>query len=555
LQQANAVDGKGLRIQVLNNLGLLYTQMGQKDKALSHLQQALSIAQGGGMSTVETLINLGSYYKEFKQYSQAIEYYEQALAWAKKNSDRLNQVKALNALGETFLEMQKLPQAIASLSKGVSAFESLRPGLRDEQKVSLFETQSYAYSLLQKALVMKGDTIAALDIAERGRARAFAEQLAMRLSTSTQPAINPKPPSLQEIKATAKNLNATLVTYSTIQDAKQQENELFIWVVNPQGEIKFKSQNIKTLKFEDIAVETGSRNRGITNLVRQTRQSILKRGSSLNNSPYLQKSYELLIQPIADSLPKQANAKIIFIPQGSLFLVPFAALQDSQNKYLIEKYTISTAPSIQTLSLTAQLKKPATSQQPLIIGNPFPMPKELSPLPGAETEALAIAKLLNIKALTKAEATEAIVLEKMPQANIIHLATHGLFDEKQGLQSALAFVPSAGNNGMLTALEIFDMKLKADIAVLSACDTGRGQITGDGVIGLSRAFMAAGVPTVVMSLWAVPDEATAALMKEFYTQKQNKTDKAIALRQAMLATMKKYPESENWAAFTIVGQP
>ncbi len=555
LQQANALNAKGLQIRVLNNLGLLYTQMGQKDKALANLQQAFSIAQGGGISTVESLINLGFYYKELKQYTQAVEYYEQALAWARKNSDRLNEVKALNALGETFLETQKIPQAIASLQQGITIFESLRPGLRDDQKVSLFETQSYGYSILQKALVMKGDTTAALDIAERGRARAFAEQLAIRLSASNQSAINPKPPSLQEIKAVAKNLNATLVTYSIIQDAKQRENELFTWVVNPQGDIKFKSQNIKAGKLDTVTVETATQNRGITNLVQRTRNSILKRSSSPNDPLYAKSSYQLLIQPIADFLPKQANAKVIFVPQGSLFLVPFAALQDSQGKYLIEKYTISIAPSIQVLSLTSKSPNSTTSQQPLVIGNPFPMPQELSSLPGAETEALAIAKLLNVEALIKAKATEATVLEKMPQANIIHLATHGLFDEKQGLQSALAFVAGANNNGILTALEILDLKLKADIAVLSACDTGRGQITGDGVIGLSRAFMAAGVPSVVISLWAVSDESTAALMKEFYTQKQTAPDKATALRQAMLKTMKKYPEPEYWAAFTIVGKP
>ena len=91
--------------------------------------------------------------------------------------------------------------------------------------------------------------------------------------------------------------------------------------------------------------------------------------------------------------------------------------------------------------------------------------------------------------------------------------------------------------------------------VLSACDTGRGRITGDGVIGLSRSLISAGAPSVIVSLWAIPDAPTASLMTEFYRNWQGKKlDKAQALRQAMLTTMKTDPEPRNWAAFTLIGE-
>ena len=89
--------------------------------------------------------------------------------------------------------------------------------------------------------------------------------------------------------------------------------------------------------------------------------------------------------------------------------------------------------------------------------------------------------------------------------------------------------------------------------VLSACNTGLGNITGDGVIGLSRSFMKAGVPSIVVSLWKVPDEATAKLMTDFY-QNQKTTNKAQALRNAMLATKEQYPQPGQWAAFTLMGE-
>ena len=112
------------------------------------------------------------------------------------------------------------------------------------------------------------------------------------------------------------------------------------------------------------------------------------------------------------------------------------------------------------------------------------------------------------------------------------------------------------DNGLLTAEEILNLKLNADLVVLSACDTGRGRITGDGVIGLSRSLISAGVPSVVVSLWAVCDNSTSFLMTEFYKNLQQKLDKATALRLAMLTTrqQKKYQKPLHWAAFTLIGE-
>jgi CHAT domain-containing protein len=101
------------------------------------------------------------------------------------------------------------------------------------------------------------------------------------------------------------------------------------------------------------------------------------------------------------------------------------------------------------------------------------------------------------------------------------------------------------------------MSLEAELVVLSACDTGRGRITGDSVIGLSRSFMVAGVPSLIVSLWAVPDTPTASFMTIFYKNLlENNLSKAQALRQAILATYKQYPDClKAWAAFTLVGDP
>jgi CHAT domain-containing protein len=167
---------------------------------------------------------------------------------------------------------------------------------------------------------------------------------------------------------------------------------------------------------------------------------------------------------------------------------------------------------------------------------------------------------LNCKGeITGQQATEAAIAQQMPQARLIHFATHGLLDDVKGLgvPGAIALAPSGNgqlNDGLLTTDEILDMQLNAELVVLSACDTGRGRITGDGVIGLSRSLITAGVPSIIVSLWKVPDDSTAFLMTEFYQNLQKTPDKAQALRQAMLATKQKYPEPLNWAAFTLIGE-
>ena len=187
----------------------------------------------------------------------------------------------------------------------------------------------------------------------------------------------------------------------------------------------------------------------------------------------------------------------------------------------------------------------------LVPGKPA---QRLSALPHSETEAKAIAKLFKTQALTGKSATKAAVLQRLSQARIVHFATHGLLDRIRGLDSAIALAPDENDNGLLTAEEILDLHLNADLVVLSACNTGLGRITGDGAIGLSRALIAAGTSSVIVSLWAVPDATTADLMVKFYQNLDRTGNKARSLRYAMLETMQQHPNPRDWAAFTAIGE-
>jgi CHAT domain-containing protein/uncharacterized protein HemY len=620
---------------ILTTLGVNYRYSGQPQQAIESLQQALALS---GNRNTYALSWLSQVYLDLEQYPQSIDILQQILALARQENDRGKEFKALTDLGDIYFRLGQYQQAIVTyqqaqpilqeygernneftstywanlgfallavgkpveaepfLIRAIEGFESfagtesLRTGLRnDSSRIFYFERQRYAYQALQMVLILQNRIDEALEIAERGRAKALLGLLNRQLAPDVVTAsATPLPRTTSEqIEQIAKEQDATLVQYSVINIIASTPI-IYIWVISPTGEIAFRSvelneENQQILSgaiataFEGSPIFRGD-STTISNLVSSVRPTnrSASRDIELEYSPSvasdnLRQLHQLLIEPIADLLPTNESDRIVFIPQEGLFLVPFAALQDANGDYLIEKHTISIAPSIQVLDITQQQRNNERSpQNALIVGNPT-MPQiwdtqtstevPLAPLPGAEREAQAIAQFLNTEAITGEAATETAITEQMPAAQIIHLATHGLLE--YGIPSdsgvldvpgAIALTPSSNEDGLLTSAEILEMDLQAELVVLSACDTGRGRITGDGVVGLSRALISAGAPSVIVSLWSVPDAPTAELMTEFYRQLETQPDKAQALRQAMLITMRQHPDPRDWAAFTIIGE-
>lgn len=425
-----------------------------------------------------------------------------------------------------------------------------------------------AQSVLQKASKFFISSLnyqeEALVIAEKSRARAFADLLVERSSSNLESLskANAPTPKIGKIKEIAQFYNATIVEYSIIKDYLKdsegkyddRESELFIWVINPRGEVSFSLVDLKPL-WQKL-------NLSLSNLVIQTRQYLgLDKqedgGKTLITNP-LRTLYQYLIKPIVHLLPTDKDKLVIFIPQEELFLLPFSALQYAKDKFLIEKYTSLIAPSIQILDVINQSQKTRhDSLKALVVGNPFmpslppengKQPKPLPELPGSGAEALAIASLLNTEAIIGAAATKVDIAEQMTQAGLIHLATHGLLEKISQLTrlGAIALAPSKKSDGFLTGDEIYNMKLQAELMILSACKTGKGKITGDGVIGLSRCSMVAGIPRIIVSLWSVSDLSTAFLMVKFYEILKNLPslqpgDAAKALNQSQrwLLTLKR----------------
>ena len=294
--------------------------------------------------------------------------------------------------------------------------------------------------------------------------------------------------------------------------------------------------------------------------------------------------YDLLIRPAEQVLGKAD--RWLISPDGPLHSLPFAALV-SGDHYVAESKPIHIAASAAVYKeiKAARSRKPsAPTTELLAVGDPlYPAGVEthsetaadpqvqaalrrglkLKPLPATRSEVEAISHLFSgARALLGRDATEEAIKSLAPQARRLHLACHGLLDERFPLNSALALSipehPEEGrDNGLLQAWEIFEsVRLDADLVTLSACDSGLGkEMGGEGMVGLVRAFQFAGARSVLASLWSVSDVSTADLMKRFYgyLREGRSKDEALRAAQTDLIHSKSFSHPYYWAAFQLTG--
>ncbi|NTV83405.1 MAG: CHAT domain-containing protein, partial [Bacteroidales bacterium] len=295
------------------------------------------------------------------------------------------------------------------------------------------------------------------------------------------------------------------------------------------------------------------------------------------------KLYSRLIQPVASSLEEK---KVIIIPDEELNYLSFESLVKDiilsdtivfrNLPYFIKTNPISYAPSATIFAMIKNGRVPELNTGVLalapsssmitrsMLANNAELAKELEgdlELPGAIWEAENILKMMKGMKLIGEEATEAEFKKLAPSYDILHFATHTRIDNENPLSSVLSFYPydGSGEDGMLHTYEIYNLDLKGELAVLSACSTGNGKLEkGEGVISLARAFTYAGMPSVMMTLWDVEDISTGNILPFFYRLLREGYDKDIALRQAKLKYLERTkPEIEThpafWSGFVLYG--
>lgn len=268
----------------------------------------------------------------------------------------------------------------------------------------------------------------------------------------------------------------------------------------------------------------------------------------------------------------EPGQRLIVVPDGLLHYLPFEALIHNQ-RYLVEDHEISYSPSASLLVQPQDSRDKADTgdrMELLAFGDPIFGPSarafrgfKLPRLPRTRDEVQQIARLFPPDRtrlyLGKASSEGAVKRESLRRYRRLHFATHSLIDETSPSRSAVVLTLDPDEDGFLEVSEISELDLDCDLVVLSACQTGRGQLlSGEGILGLTRAFLHAGARAVVVSHWNVSDISTARLMEHFYRQLTTGYSNAAALRATKLQMLNSDKETRHpyyWASFVMVGRP
>lgn len=521
--------------------------------------------------------------------------------------------RARRAVGESDL-------ALADAREAVARIEQLRTGVVPNDTMKLMFGAAYAdtFSLAIGLLAERGLHSESLAVAEQGRARALADILASRdlsgirgadpagspgpsraeppvrgataVAASLDPGAEPRQsvavPALSaaDLVVLAQRLRSTVVAYWVAAD------DIFIWTVRADGVIAGARTHV-----------TRARVQRLVRSVWALPSSQLRGATDLDTPATLRELYRLLIQPIEGNLPGNRGTLLTIVPHGPLFGLSFAALRDRAGRYLVERYALHYGASGAVIDQATQVTDAPDSEgrRYVLIADPDRLPtgpdgEPLPALPGSRREVIGVSRLLpasRVTLLAGSDASEPRVGGAARDGRVLHFATHALvFDERpQASFLALSTPPSPtgggatppggspllsldAGDGRLTADEVYSLQLDADLVVLSACRTGLGRLSGDGMIGLTRAFLVAGARSIVASLWDVADEPTAQLMPAFYRAWFAGADKSAALRQAQLGLIRALragrvtvdgprgpaplPELPVfWATFVLTGEP
>jgi CHAT domain-containing protein/Tol biopolymer transport system component len=575
----------------LRNIAQTYTRLGDAKKALPLLDEALVIVAGTGNRINQTKILLaqGEAHLSLGNTEQARAAFGEAEGLARSMALRDSQWRALHGLARLDIAAKRQDEARALLEQAVAVIESMRAELKvDQLKDGFIADKAVVYEDLVTLLADMGKVAESFRTAERSRARNLIDLLgntrrdpqraedkplydrirSLRTRLAEQEALLAGAQAKTEREVYERGVKRVQDEYrDALLELQANRPEIASLVsVNPLdlGQVqKLLEPGVGLLTYYVTANEvlcwTVDSTRAELSRSRIGREALggmvlTYRRMLQNLEPAQTHSKELYDLLVAPALPKLAGVRELgIIPHGALHTLSFASLTDGQD-YLVDRHPLFQLPSASVYRFTLARRKAERNTRVLAVGNPDLKDQSLE-LPFAEREVGSLAwSYPNMTALIGDKATKSWITKHISEFGIIHLATHGEFDPVNPLFSALKLADSGKKaSGDLEAAEIFDLRINADLIVLSACQTGLGKVTsGDEVQGMNQAFLYAGTHALVSSLWRVSDISTAMLMKQFYREYQTRP-KAESLRRAMLHVRTRFPHPGYWSAFTLTG--
>ncbi|MGR3912393.1 MAG: tetratricopeptide repeat protein [Candidatus Rhabdochlamydia sp.] len=597
------------------NLGSAYQSLKDSKKAAEYHEKALKIylELNDKVNMSKAYSNLGVAYDYLEQYGNAITYYEKSLDISVELSDKVGESRAYCNLGNAYNSLDNYPKAIEcylkdlkisieelkdKISEGIGCYNlgniygsigefkkaegllrnsieiaaQLQQDLTKSQwQVTIFEEQAKRYLSLENVLLFQGKHEEALEVSQARRARSLASLISTKLSVNENQSSLPIYLTVQEMQSVAKKLQTVFIIYSLalLEVAKQQ---LQAWVVSSTA---VSSTTIELSSMQDELQNSKKIFEAFPYKIQTKRpmKNAKQPGEVFDES--LSRWYDTFIHPLEPHLSSlEKEETLTFIPDGFLAHLPFGAFYDQKkDQYLIEKYPISIAPSIQILSLLHQLPKHSSSKA-LLVGHPTTPDENLNKLLHSSLEVhKTIAPLMHAfekEVLTQEKATVTAILQEAPHVKWIHIACHGIAGQKPVKKSESYSVfegrfhlasDDEHPSGHLHAKDIAFMKLKADLVFMSACHLGRGNLKQEGSIGPIWSFLGAGASSTIASYWPLPDgEVTVKMVDTFYRHylgiDMPQQSKAKALQQAVLMAMKMdRNKPRQWGAFFLSGLP
>ena len=557
LRIAKDTENKYQEAAVYNNLVVVNQSLGDFNKAIELYELSLRITKDTGMKNGEgpTYINLGDVYKRLGNSKRAMEFYQLATSIAKETGNKDVEQCGYDRLAQVLWCLDEYSKAEECFESCIELVEEMRVLLEgnDEWKISFRNERDCVSRLVRLQLQQRTErkTLEALLTAERGRAEALMDLLESQYGV--RKSIRSQPKQQMELIISNHISSPTLFLMNDTQSVN-------IWMLLKWGKLcDFVQQEVSSDDLTSMTYQTYKQigvNKSLWKKIRpQLQREIEDQGGALKVL------YDIFIAPISHSI----GDELVIVPDGSSFLIPYVALVDQNSRYLNETRRIRLIPSLTSLWLLAECPEDRhSSSEALLVGNPWvetvrikgckPFPQ----LPGAEEEVKMIGQILNFEPLTGKNATKDRVLSGLNSVSLVHIAAHGRTETGEIILSP-NFSSSAKRpkekDFLLTMADVLDAKVRAKLVVLSCCNSGRGNIKVEGVVGIARAFLGAGARSVIATLWAIDDEATLAFMRHFYEHLVAGKSASKSLQHTMkrMRETEKFKAVKYWAPFVLIG--